>query len=261
MNRIIKTNKCNIESCNNIVEIYEHSKYKYREESKFMSSTTSGYRCCSGCSKQYHFCSDVCLKYFEAHSKCFRCHENCIGLNKGTFIEELNITLCNGRGDHNPPCYNKYQLEKRFEKDYQDNNTQYIGRFTKDVTEKYKTFCNIPDEYDEIFKIISDNNNKISLDILRDINHIDNTYNIRERTENINDIIDESDNLDYEDENYIRYNCVDCKKPLNGTFYYVGGDIDGLTCCNIRIEQHYNSWFKYFYKDSSGYFIVEIYNL
>lgn len=252
---INKTNKCAFNGCINIVHININE--RYREESKFMTYTTSGYRCCQGCSQTHHFCSNECLKLFEAHNRCFRCHERCINTDAGTFIEDLNLTLCNGRGDHNPSCYNKYQLEKRFIEDYNNANTQYIGKLTVDVTKKYTNVCNVPKEYDEIFKIISENENKISLDILKDINYIDNTYNVRCRV--LDNESDESDN-ESDNEIYVKHKCIDCKKKLPSVFYYVGGDINGLTCCYIKAEQYYGSVYKYYYKESNDYFIVEISN-
>ena len=51
------------------------------------------------------------MDYFDKYKRCHRCHED----GKGTYIEELGYALCNGRGDYNPPCIKKYELEKRFE--------------------------------------------------------------------------------------------------------------------------------------------------
>ena len=272
--QLIREQACGADNCTNNVQIYEHEKYKYQEQSDFSCSTTSGYRCCSGCSKTYHFCSDTCLKLFEAHKRCSRCHERCLHDKDGLFIEELNITLCNGRGDHNPPCSVKYQIEQRFKNDYTNTEIKYIGKVKYNISNKsYSriTICNMVNEYDEIFDIIRENDNKITLDMLKDINYIDNEYAVRDRKEDkldelsndlSNDKLDELSNDLSNDklETYKMCRCIDCNKNLISNFYYVGGDVNGLTCCNIKVKKEGYTWMQYYYKESSDYFIVEICN-
>ena len=223
---LIREQVCDADNCTNNVQIYEHEKYKYQEQSEFSCSTTSGYRCCRGCSKTYHFCSENCLKLFEAHKRCSRCHERCLHDKDGLFIEELNITLCNGRGDHNPPCSVKYQIEQRFKNDYANDETNYIGKLKYNISNKsYSriTICNMVKEYDEIFDIIRENDNKITLDMLKDINYIDSEYAIRDRNEDDLDELDKLDDLDElhndldDDEieimsTYEICRCIDCNK-------------------------------------------------
>jgi hypothetical protein len=96
--------------------------------------------------------------------------------------------------------------------------------------------------------------------MLNDIN--DSNYDIRDRIINSKN---ESKNIDLDDKpetivTYKKYNCIDCNKKLKSNFYYIGGNINGLTCCNIRVEKKDYSWMQYYYKESSEYFIVEICN-
>jgi hypothetical protein len=104
------------------------------------------------------------MEIFETYKRCSRCHENCVNEGYRTFIENLNITLCNGRDDHNPPCFVKYQIEQRLKDDYVNKDTQYIGKLKYNMNpDSYSRIiiCNMVKEYDEIFDIIRQNDNKI----------------------------------------------------------------------------------------------------
>ncbi len=175
--------------CSNTVTIYKGFPSPYGscdDESEFMMRTTMGYRCCSGCSSTYYFCSQECLDYSKKYNRCERCHEN----GKGTYVEELGYSLCNGRGDHNPPCIAKYRLEQRFKNDYEDNGFYEIN---KDIKSKLLDGC------DELKEIIKSNGNRISINMLMDLYILNRDYAVRDRNEPLD--IDIEDNNEENKEN------------------------------------------------------------
>ena len=104
--------KCSKDLCDSMVDMKKDFPNPYglcNDKSKYMLSTAHGYRNQSCSFSKYYFCSKECIDYFDKYNRCHRCHED----GKGTYIEELGYTLCNGRGDHNPPCIVKYAIEKR----------------------------------------------------------------------------------------------------------------------------------------------------
>jgi hypothetical protein len=200
-----------------------------------MLSTAHGYRNkASSCSK-YYFCSEDCMKHFAEYNRCDRCHED----GKGTFVEELGHSLCEGRGDHNPPCIVKYEIEKRYLSE--DRNKQiykivinYFGDNCKESNLSLKS------DFEELFELIKKNDFRVSYDILTDICYARDTYSLRDISSNDKDVKvcyecgctkHSKDNEDDEDK------CYKCNKELEGEFYYgyYSSEINGLvcdTCCD-----------------------------
>jgi hypothetical protein len=153
--------------CVNMVDMYKSSPNPYG----YMLETAHGYRNKYSSCSIYYFCSEECMDYFDKYKRCHRCHED----GTGTYIEELGYTLCNGRGDWNPPCIAKYRLEQRFKKDYKDNGFYEIDTKLKN--------CLLGD-CDELKKIITDNGNKITYSMLMDLMNLKANFEVREREEN-----------------------------------------------------------------------------
>lgn len=241
--------KCNKKGCQNTAKIYKSEANKYGQicdRSEFTCSTVSGYRCSHTSSHNYYFCSSECMKYFEAHNRCYNCYENIIDF--GTRVEELNITLCNGRGDGNCPCFVKYQLEKRFENDYKNNTDMLIYQIVYDIGFKsYIYLCNIPHDLNDVYQTIHQNDQKVSIDMLRDIYYLKGEHMLRER-----DSENKSSNLTNK--------CMDCEEELLDTFYYVNnGEKDGLVCCNIKDDSRNSiNWLRYSYKGDDDCFIIKL---
>ena len=108
------TKKCGKKECMNNVAIHKDN---YEYVSKIMLTTACGYRNKSSNFILYHFCSEECKEHFRKYSCCYKCNEDCTSYSKGTFVENLGYTLCNGRGDMEPPCIStitSYKLEKRY---------------------------------------------------------------------------------------------------------------------------------------------------
>jgi len=170
--------------CENMVNInkgFPNPNGLCSNETKYMSTTSQGYRNNHTSFLHYYFCSKDCMDYFNKYNKCNRCSQD----GKGTYVEELGYTLCNGRGDYNPPCIMKYKLEKQFTKDYEDNGFYEISGKLKNI---------LLDGCDELKKIISDNGNKINLDMLLDLDVLQREYITRDRS----NIINKSDELNNE---------------------------------------------------------------
>ena len=135
---------CSKTDCHNMVLIYQSKPDKYGrvyDKTEFHITTASGYR------NHYkipdYLCSAECLEYFRNHNMCYRCSE---GHHSSIYKEKLGHSLCTGRSDHNASCIDKYNLEKRFIKDYRNSNTIFIGMIVFD--ESY-----MPDEFDELQSI------------------------------------------------------------------------------------------------------------
>jgi len=86
-----------------------------------MCITCSGYRNKYDNFYDYHFCSTKCLDFFKKYNCCYRCNQD----GEGTFIQDLNYTLCNKRFDHYPSCFDTYTLELRFINDYHNHDESY----------------------------------------------------------------------------------------------------------------------------------------
>jgi hypothetical protein len=162
----VEKRKCGKESCISVVDIKKDFPNSYglcNDKSEYMLSTAHGYRNKSSSSTKYFFCSKECMDYFDKYKRCNRCHED----GTGTFIEELGYTLCNGRDDYNPPCIVKYHLEKRFENDYKNN----------EINDKLKN--GLLRDCDELRKIITNNDNKLTNSMLLDLNYLRQFYELR----------------------------------------------------------------------------------
>jgi len=211
------------------------------DKCEYMLSTAHGYRNKSSSSSKYYFCSKECINYFDKYNRCHRCHED----GEGTFVDN-GYTLCNGRGDHNPSCVVKYEIEKRYISE--DRNKQlykivinYFGDNCKDSNFSLKS------DFEELFELIKKNDFRVSLDLLTDICYARDTYSIRDRN-NPNDkevkvcsecgctkhskLNNDDDDNDDNDE------CYKCNKKLSTEFYYnndTDTEINGLvcdTCCD-----------------------------
>jgi hypothetical protein len=166
--------KCSKDLCDGMVDMKKDFPNPYglcEEKSEYMLSTSHGYRNKSSSSTKYYFCSKECMDWFDKYNRCHRCHED----GTGTYIEELGYTLCNGRGDCNPSCIAKYRLEQRFKKDYKHNGFYEIDTKLKN--------CLLGD-CDELKKIITDNDNKITYSMLMDLMNLKANFEVREREEN-----------------------------------------------------------------------------
>jgi len=250
---VSKVIKCGKTDCPNETTVYksEPGKYGYCEDvSDFSCRTSSGYRCSSSSSTAYYFCSAECLKYFESHNRCNWCYED----GEGTYIPDLDITLCTGRGDCNPPCTAKYQLQKRLEDDYQNPDYVFTSKIVPDLDPQIRTIlCSFPSGFDKVYKLIFENGQRVSSDILRDICSVGNEYELRERTSEKETVLDET-------------RCMDCKKKLKETYYYVNDNeseikIDGYVCCGITAdERNGNGWHGYnrFACKGKGCYVFEL---
>jgi hypothetical protein len=214
------------------------------DESKYMLSTAHGYRNkASSCSK-YYFCSEDCMNHFAKYNRCERCHED----GRGEYIDNLGYTLCTGRGDHNPSCFVKYEIEKRYISEDKNKQiykivTNYFGDNCKDSNLSLKSY------FEELFELIKKNDYRVSYDILTDICYARDTYSLRDISADdkevkvcsecgctkhfkVNDEDEDNKDEDNKDE------CYKCNKKLWTEFYYnndTDTEINGLvchTCCD-----------------------------
>jgi hypothetical protein len=176
---------------------------------------------------------------FDKYKRCHRCHED----GEGTYIDNLGYSLCEGRGDCNPSCVVKYEIEKRYLSE--DRNKQLykivincFGDNCKDSNFSLKS------DFEELFELIKKNDFSISLDILTDICYVRNTFELRDRSNNNEDIkicsecgcTKHSKDNDNDDDNLDE--CYKCNKKLWTEFYYnydSEKEINGLvceTCCD-----------------------------
>ena len=242
--------KCSKDLCDSMVDMKKDFPNPYglcNDKSEYMLSTAHGYRNKSSSCSKYFFCSKECMDYFDKYNRCHRCHED----GKGTYIEELGYTLCNGRGDCNPPCIVKYEIEKRYLSE--DRNKQlykivinYFGDNCKDSN------LSLLSDFEELFELIKKNDFRVSLDLLTDICYARDTYSIRDRN-NPNDkevtvcsecgctkhskLNNDGDNDDDDDDDD-KDECYKCNKKLWTEFYYnydTNTEINSLvcdTCCD-----------------------------
>jgi len=167
--------KCDRESCPNMVDIGKEFPNPYGlclDTSEYMLHTAHGYRNKASSFPKYYFCSKECMDWFDKYKRCRRCYEGINAGADGTYIEELGYTLCNGRGDCNPACITKYNLEQRFKQDYANYGFYEIDRDLKRVLLR---------DCDELEQIITDNGNKITYQMLMDIICLKENFEVRER--------------------------------------------------------------------------------
>jgi hypothetical protein len=227
--------------CDNMVDMYKSFPNPYGlcyNESKYMLSTAHGYRNkASSCSK-YYFCSEDCMNHFAKYNRCDRCHED----GKGKYIEELGHTLCTGRGDMNPPCVVKYEIEKRYISE--DRNKQIYK-----IVIEYRDNCkesnlSLKSDFEELFELIKKNDYRVSYDILTDICYARDTYSLRDISADDKEVkvcsecgCTKHSKVNDEDEDN-KDECYKCNKKLWTEFYYnndTDTEINGLvchTCCD-----------------------------
>lgn len=231
--------KCSKDLCDSMVDMKKDFPNPYglcNDKSEYMLSTAHGYRNKSSSSTKYYFCSKECMDYFDKYNRCHRCHED----GTGTFVEELSYTLCNGRGDCNPPCIVKYEIEKRYISE--DRNKQlykfvinYFGDNCKDSNFSLKS------DFEELFELIKKNDFRVSYDILTDICYARDTYSLRDISSNDKEVkvcsecgCTKHSKVNYDDKD----ECYKCNKKIWTEFYYnndTDTEINGLvcdTCCD-----------------------------
>ena len=188
--------KCSWKGCVNNVDLYEDKKTN-DYVSKIMFKTAFGHRDSFSSFRLYHFCSDKCKNYFEKYCCCYECHEDCNeDYNKysnegqqGTFIKQLDYTLCNRRGDMVPSCMSDmvgHKLEERFIQEYTRHGYYEIER---DVIDK------LLDGNDKLKQIIANNKNMVSYNMLRDMYIFYSKFEFRERDDN--NLVDEDTFYEY----------------------------------------------------------------
>jgi hypothetical protein len=239
--------------CDNMVELYKSFPNSYGlcyDESKYMLSTAHGYRNKYSSFSKYYFCSEDCMNHFAKYNRCERCHEG----GRGKYIEvvasdqlvpkepNLGYTLCEGRGDHNPSCVVKYEVEKRYISE--DRNKQ-LYKIIIDYFDNCKgSNLSLKSDFKELFELIKKNDFRVSYDILTDICYVRNTFELRDRSNNNENIkicsecgcTKHSKDNDNDDDNLDE--CYKCNKKLWTEFYYnydSEKEINGLvceTCCD-----------------------------
>ena len=232
--------KCSKDLCDGIVNMKKDFPNPYglcKDKSEYMLSTAHGYRNKSSSFSKYYFCSKECMDYFDKYTRCHRCHED----GKGTYIEELGYTLCNGRSDHNPSCIVKYEIEKRYLSE--DRNKQlykivinYFGDNCKDSN------FSLSSDFEELFELIKKNDFRVSYDILTDICYARDTYSLRDISSNDKEVITVCSECGCTKHSKVNYDdkdeCYKCNKKLWTEFYYnndTNTEINGLvchTCCD-----------------------------
>jgi hypothetical protein len=234
--------------CVNMVDMYKSFPNPYGlcyDKSKYMLSTAHGYRNKYSSFSEYYFCSEDCMEHFAKYNRCERCHEG----GRGTFIDmvqkdqlvlkepELGYTLCNGRGDMNPPCIVKYEIEKRYIKE--DRNKQ-IYKIVIDYRDNCKdSNLSLKSDFEELFELIKKNDYRVSYDILTDICYARDTYSLRSPSENEVKVCSECGCTKHsKDEDYNLDECNKCNKKLWTEFYYnndTENEINSIvchTCCD-----------------------------
>jgi hypothetical protein len=241
--------KCSKDLCDGMVDMYKSVPNSYGlcyDESKYMLSTAHGYRNkASSCSK-YYFCSEDCMNHFAKYNRCERCHED----GRGEYIDSLGYTLCTGRGDHNPPCIVKYEIEKRYISEDKNKQiykivTNYFGDNCKDSNLSLKS------DFEELFELIKKNDFRVSFDILTDICYARDTYSLRDRNNPTDKEVKvcsecgctKHSKVNDDDNDNDKDGCYKCNKKLWTEFYYnydAKTEINGLvceTCCDK--QNHY----------------------
>ena len=174
------TKKCGKKECINIVELH---KKNYEYVSKIMFTTAYGYRNTYSSFCLYHFCSEECKEHFKKYNRCYKCNEDCTSEGKGTYVENLGYTLCNGRGDMEPPCIStitSHKLEKRFAQEYKRSGYYKID---SEVINNMLRGC------DGLKRIIADNGNMVSYNMLKDMYKFSTEFKVQERENEV--LVDE----------------------------------------------------------------------
>lgn len=186
--KCIKTRKCDMKECMNKVELH---KTNYNYTSTFMVQTVYSYptRFRTKSVSFYYFCSDECKKHFEKYCCCYKCEVDCTKEGQGTFIKKLDYTLCNSRGDMETPCMSDmvdYKLEQRFTQEYIRHGYYKID---SDIIDKLLNGC------DDLKRIIADNGNTVSYNMLKDMYMLYSKFEFRERENE--DLVDEETFYEY----------------------------------------------------------------
>ena len=231
--------KCSKDLCDGMVNMKKDFPNPYglcNDKSEYMLSTAHGYRNKSSSFTKYYFCSKECMDYFDKYKRCNRCHED----GTGTFVEELSYTLCNGRGDCNPPCIVKYEIEKRYISE--DRNKQLYKIVINYFGDNYKdSNLSLKSDFEELFELIKKNDFRVSYDILTDICYARDTYSLRDRnnpTDKEVKVCSECGCTKHSKVNDDKDECYKCNKKLWTEFYYnndTNTEINGLvchTCCD-----------------------------
>jgi hypothetical protein len=155
-----KIQKCDRKECITDITL---QKVNYEYVYKIMYTTACGYRNKYSNFIQYYFCSEECKTQFKKYCVCHKCNEDCSRVSEGTFIEKLGYTLCNSRGDMEPPCISviaSCDLEKRFAQEYKK-----VGYYKVDneVIEKLLR------DNDDLLQLIAANGYMISYNMLKDM--------------------------------------------------------------------------------------------
>jgi hypothetical protein len=226
------------------------------EANKFIATGAHGYRNKHTSYTEYRFCSMECRTEFKKFNICHECSQDG-AYSTLSFIEKLDYSLCNSRQDCNPSCHVKYQLYNRFIDDYNANTSTF---YQIEYNFHKVTLCNIPrdDTYLDIYNVISEHC-KISYDMLYDLYHLHDTYELRDRniiTDDTQCCITCKRPYEHVDKN----KCISCAKDLLGTCYYVNnGTINGITCCGITSDiRNADMWTKYTYNGDECY-IIKLY--
>ena len=236
--------KCSKDLCDGIVNMYKSSPNPYGlcyDESKYMLSTAHGYRNKYSSFSKYYFCSKECMDYFDKYKRCHRCHED----GKGKYIEELGHSLCEKRGDRNPSCIVKYEIEKRYISE--DKNKQIYKIVNNCFGDNCKdSNLSLKSDFEELFELIKKNDFRVSYDILTDICYARDTYSLRDISSNDKDVkvcsecgCTKHSKVNDEDEDN-KDECYKCNKKLSTEFYYnndTDTEINGLvceTCCDKK---------------------------
>jgi len=222
--------------CVNMVDMNKSSPNPYGlcyDKSKYMLSTAHGYRNKYSSFSEYYFCSEDCMEHFAKYNRCERCHEG----GRGKYIDNLGHTLCEGRGDMNPPCIVKYEIEKRYLSE--DRNKQKY-KIVIDYHDNCKeSNLSLKSDFEELFELIKKNDFRVSLDLLIDICYARDTYSLRSPSENEVKVCSECGCTKHsKDEDYNLDECNKCNKKLWTEFYYnndTENEINSIvchTCCD-----------------------------
>jgi hypothetical protein len=240
--------KCSKYLCDCMVDMKKDFPNPYgncKDKSEYMLSTAHGYRNKYSSFSTYYFCSKECMDYFDKYKRCHRCHED----GEGTYIEvvasdqlvpkepDLGYTLCNGRGDCNPPCIVKYEIEKRY---IQEDRNKQIYKIVIDYRDNCKeSNLSLKSDFEELFELIKKNDYRVSYDILTDICYARDTYSLRSPSENEVKVCSECGCTKHsKDEDYNLDECNKCNKKLWTEFYYnndTENEINSIvchTCCD-----------------------------
>lgn len=239
--------KCEEPDCQNQVEFITDSEKKHgcsQKESKFMSYTTSGYRCCSSSNSTHFLCSQKCLDQFNQTQRCHQCYEygqNC------RFVKKLGHSLCFSRNDGNIPCLINYKLINKIQKCYRGLKLSDAFRIVTDLE-----YAVLPTEFQDnvdLRQLINKNGNLITFPIIYLIAYSCDKHKIPEQSDNI-----------------MLSSCFHCQKniqDMNNIYYIYNYGQPLITCCHVTKENEYGIEYHYqpddgVKKKSHGGFILEL---